>query len=101
MLLFSTRVFCTYLWYCVSFCASKDMSVSKGVEKETFNLLLHPAFINSIWNKEKLPQQWKESIIVPVYIRSVIKLIEVIIAVINYIQNCIQHSSLKANSVRR
>jgi hypothetical protein len=24
-------------------------------------------FINSIWNKEELPQQWKESIIVPVY----------------------------------
>jgi len=23
--------------------------------------------INSIWNKEKLPEQWKESIIVPVY----------------------------------
>jgi hypothetical protein len=23
--------------------------------------------INSIWNKEELPQQWKESIIVPIY----------------------------------
>jgi len=23
--------------------------------------------INSIWNNKKLPQQWKESIIVPVY----------------------------------
>jgi hypothetical protein len=23
--------------------------------------------INSIWNKEELPDQWKESIIVPVY----------------------------------
>jgi hypothetical protein len=23
--------------------------------------------INSIWNKEKLPQQWKESITVPIY----------------------------------
>ena len=23
--------------------------------------------INSIWNKEKLPEQWKESIIVPIY----------------------------------
>jgi hypothetical protein len=23
--------------------------------------------INSIWNKEELPEQWKESIIVPVY----------------------------------
>jgi len=26
--------------------------------------------INSIWNKEKLPQQWKESIIVPIYKKS-------------------------------
>jgi hypothetical protein len=24
-------------------------------------------FICSIWNKEKLPQQWKESIIVPIH----------------------------------
>jgi len=26
-------------------------------------------FISSIWNKEELPQQWKESIIVPIYKR--------------------------------
>jgi hypothetical protein len=25
--------------------------------------------INSIWNKQKLPDQWKESIIVPVYMK--------------------------------
>jgi hypothetical protein len=24
-------------------------------------------FINSIWNKEELPEQWKESIIVSIY----------------------------------
>jgi hypothetical protein len=23
--------------------------------------------INSIWNKEELPQQWKETIVVPIY----------------------------------
>ena len=23
--------------------------------------------INSIWNKEKLPEKWKESVIVPIY----------------------------------
>jgi len=23
--------------------------------------------INSIWNKKEVPQQWKESIIVPIY----------------------------------
>jgi hypothetical protein len=31
---------------------------------------LHPEiheFINSIWSKEELPQQWKESIITPIY----------------------------------
>jgi hypothetical protein len=26
--------------------------------------------INSIWNKEKLPDQWKESIIVPIHKKS-------------------------------
>jgi hypothetical protein len=26
-------------------------------------------FINSIWNKEELPEQWKESIVVPVYMK--------------------------------
>jgi hypothetical protein len=24
--------------------------------------------INSIWNKEEMPQQWKESIVAPIYI---------------------------------
>jgi hypothetical protein len=26
--------------------------------------------INSIWNKEELPQQWKESVVVPTYKRT-------------------------------
>jgi hypothetical protein len=25
--------------------------------------------INSIWNKEELPEQWKKSITIPVYIK--------------------------------
>ena len=29
---------------------------------------IHP-LINSVWNKEKLPKGWKESIIVPIYMR--------------------------------
>jgi hypothetical protein len=33
---------------------------------ETLVSVIHK-FINSIWNKEKLPDQWKESIIVPVH----------------------------------
>jgi hypothetical protein len=32
---------------------------------ETLRSKIHK-LINSIWNKEKLPDQWKESIIVPV-----------------------------------
>jgi hypothetical protein len=56
------------------------MYVSNRVEKEYINFLLHPAFVNSIWNEEGLPQQWKESTTIPAYIRSVIKLIEVIVA---------------------
>jgi hypothetical protein len=37
------------------------MAVDKTIHSEIHNL------INSIWNKEKLPEEWKESIIVPVY----------------------------------
>jgi hypothetical protein len=33
---------------------------------ETLNSEIH-RLICCIWNKEKLPQQWKESIIVPIY----------------------------------
>jgi hypothetical protein len=33
---------------------------------ETFQYEMHKP-INSIWNKEELPDQWKESIIVPIY----------------------------------
>jgi hypothetical protein len=37
--------------------------------------------INSVWNKEELPDQWKESIIVPVHKR-VIKL--TVITIVGY-----------------
>jgi hypothetical protein len=33
---------------------------------ETLRYEIHK-LIHSIWNKEELPQQWKESIIVPIY----------------------------------
>jgi hypothetical protein len=33
---------------------------------ETLNSEIH-RLICSIWNKEELPQQWKESVIVPIY----------------------------------
>ena len=45
-----------------------------------YNFLLHPAFVNCIWNKEELPHQWKNSITVSVCIRRLVRLTEVIIA---------------------
>jgi hypothetical protein len=38
-----------------------------------FDELLH-----SIWNKEELPEQWKDSIIVPIFIKKVMELTVVI-----------------------
>jgi hypothetical protein len=43
----------------------------------TLRSVIHK-LINSLWNKEELPQQWKESITVPTY-KKVIKLTVVII----------------------
>jgi hypothetical protein len=51
--------------------------------------------INSVWNKEELPEQWKESIIVSIYKkgdRTDCSNYRGIITVINFIQNLIQHS---------
>jgi len=45
-----------------------------------YNFLLHHAFVNCIWNKEELPYQWKNSIIVPFFIRRLVRLTKVIIA---------------------
>jgi len=56
--------------------------------------------ITSIWKKEELPEEWKESIIV--FIRRVIKQIVVIIRDITFgshLQNFIQHPALKVNSI--
>jgi hypothetical protein len=57
--------------------------------------------INSIWNTGKLPDQWKESIIVQ-FTRRVIKRTVVIIGgitTINFVHNFIEYSSLKAKSI--
>jgi hypothetical protein len=42
--------------------------------------------INSIWNEEELPEQWKKSVIVPVYKKGDKKTV-VTITLVNYIQN--------------
>jgi hypothetical protein len=44
-----------------------------------------------IWNKEELPQQWKEFIVVPIHKKG----ISLIVIIINCLQNFIQHSSAK------
>jgi len=45
-----------------------------------YNFLLHPAFVNCIWNKEELPHQWKNSIIVPFFVGRFARVTEIIIA---------------------
>ena len=57
--------------------------------------------IISIWNKDKLPQKWKESIIVPVYKKGDKKQIVIIIGPYHYVRNLIQHPALKVNSTCR
>jgi hypothetical protein len=55
--------------------------------------------INSIWNKEELLQQWKESI--TVFINRVTELTVIVtedIIVTNYVQNFIKYPSLKVNN---
>jgi len=69
----------------------------------TIRYEIHKLII-SIWNKEELPEEWKELIIVPLYTRA-IKQIVVIIGGCNfftsYVQNFIQHPAVKDNSICR
>src|SRR5215469_5189205 len=67
----------------------------------TIRCAIHKLII-SIWNKEELPEEWKESIIVPIYKKGDktdrnnyrgISLLP------NYIQNFVQHPALKVNSI--
>jgi hypothetical protein len=69
---------------------------------ETFVSAIHK-LINSIWNKEELPDQWKESIILPIH-KKFIKLTVITIVgykAINAVQKFNYHSSFKFNSMHR
>jgi hypothetical protein len=50
--------------------------------------------IKLIWNKEELPHQWKESVVVPVHKKGDKRLVIIEeFIVVNFIQNFIEHSS--------
>jgi hypothetical protein len=68
----------------------------------TIRCVIHK-FIIAIWNKEGLPEEWKESIIEPIHKKGkkqiVITLGEFTFA--NYVKNFVQHPALKVNSICR
>jgi hypothetical protein len=59
--------------------------------------------ITAIWTKEKLPKVWKELIVVPVHKKSDKQIVVIIEAYhfANYVQNIIQHHSVKVKSIFR
>ena len=58
----------------------------------TFLSVIHK-LTSSVWNKEELPEEWKESIIVPIYKKGDKT------AVATYVQNFIHHPALKVTSI--
>jgi hypothetical protein len=71
-------------------------------EDETLHYEIHK-FINSIWSNEEFPQQWKESIIVPICKKSnktTSNHCGIALLSIPY-KNVIQYPSLKAKSICR
>ena len=59
--------------------------------------------IDSVWNKEELPVEWKESIIVPIYKgdKTDCSNYSGISIFFNHVQNFIQYSAVKINSICR
>ena len=69
----------------------------------TIRCVIHKLII-SIWNKKELPEEWKESIIVPICKKGVktdCNNYRGISLFANYIQNFVQHPALKVNSICR
>ena len=67
----------------------------------TIRCEIHKLII-SIWNKEELPDEWKESIIVPIYKKgdkTDCNNYKGHIIISNYVQSFVQHRALKFNSV--
>jgi hypothetical protein len=58
--------------------------------------VIHKLII-SIWNKEELPEDWKESIIVPIHKKG--DKTECNNTFANYVQNFVQHPALKVNAI--
>jgi hypothetical protein len=77
-------------------CSDKISAELIQTGDETVCAKIHNKVINYIWNKEELPDQWKEPVIVPVRKR-VIKLTVVII--IGYHCYLLQYPSLKVKSI--
>ena len=57
--------------------------------------------IISIWNKEELPEEWKESIIVSVYKKGIKQIAVLMGAFANYVQNFVHHPAVRVNSICR
>ena len=58
--------------------------------------------INLIWSKEELPEEWKKSTIAPIYKHDKHSVVTAeAYQFANYVQNFIQHPTVKTNSVCR
>jgi hypothetical protein len=68
----------------------------------TIRCEIHKLII-AIWKKEELPEEWKESIIVPIHKKGIKQIVITIgrTTFANYIQNFIQHPALEVNSICR
>jgi predicted sugar kinase len=53
-----------------------------------------------MWEKEELPEEWKDLIIVPIY-KKIDKTDCSNYRNVNYVQNFIQHPAVKVNSICR